>query len=116
MTDGFIVTNGDGQAATMGDGEVHVLNTAKEVAEAVELLSTLDYPPVVYALVPIPQALVSHYIDTRAHQGMTRAGFLHDLALRFLGILEWPDGSGKSSEESAQSLTDLSEPTDTWKE
>ena len=116
MTDGFIVTNGEGQAVTMGDGEVHVLNTAKEVAEAVELLSTLDYPPAVYALVPIPVALVAHYIDARANTGMTRAGFLHDVALRYIGTLPWPDNSGADPSETAQSLADLDGETDTWRE
>lgn len=108
MTDGFIVTNDEGAIS----GDAHVLNTAKEVAEAVHYVPN----PQVYALVPIPQVLVTHYIEARANHGLTRAGFLHDLALRFLGVLEWPDGSGVDPEETAQSLAELDGNPDTWKE
>lgn len=116
MTDGFIVTNGDGTAIGSTDldpeTEVHVFNTAKEVAEALEHSLAVN----VYALVPIPASLVAHYIEARAHHGLTRAGFLHDLALRFIGTLPWPDDSGADPEETAQSLADLDGKQDTWKE
>jgi len=117
MTDGFIVTNGDGQAVPNlnldGENEVHVFNTAKEVAEAIGLV---EGGAQVYALVPIPAALVAHYIDARANTGMTRAGFLHDVALRYLGTLPWPDNSGGDPSETAQSLADLDGEQDTWRE
>lgn len=114
-TDGFIVTNGEGTAIANTNDEdafIHVFNTAKEVEEA----RVMSLTPAVYALVPIPAALVAHYIDARTNTGMTRAGFLHDVALRYLGTLPWPDDSGGDPSETAQSLADLDGEQDTWKE
>ncbi len=114
MTDGFIVTNDEGGVFEI-EGRIGVLNTAKEVQEALALAGEFCTPNV-YALVPIPASLVAHYIEARAHHGLTRAGFLHDLALRFIGTLPWPDDSGADPEETAQSLADLDGEQDTWRE
>ncbi len=117
-TDGFIVTNGEGQALSpyvegqLPEDMVHVLTTFKEVNEAKMGADAT----IVYALIPIPAALVAHYIDARANTGMTRAGFLHDVALRYLGTLPWPDDSGGDPSETAQSLADLDGEQDTWRE
>ncbi len=112
--DGFIVTTGDGTAIANTDDDtafIHVFNTLKEVNEA----RTMVMEPVVYALVAIPVEYVPYIVDNRTH-GMTKAAILHDMALRFIGTLPWPDGSLPDPSETAESLADLDEPTDTWKE
>ena len=110
--DGFIVTNGEGQAIPLDDSmEIHVLTNVKEVMET--RLQAED--TVIYALVAIPIQYVSYIVDNRTH-GMTKAAILKDMALRFIGTLPWPDGSLPDPSETAESLSDLDDPTDTWKE
>ena len=108
--DGFIVTNGEGQALSLGDpteDQVHVLTNVKEVAEArLQAEGTI-----IYALVAIPIQMVPYITENRTH-GTTKAAVLKDLALRFLGTLPWPDGSLPDPEETADTLESL----DTWKE
>ncbi len=112
--DGFIVTNGEGQALTnlnVEDG-VNVLHTVKEVTE---VQAQCEGESIVYALVAIPVQYAHYIVDNRTH-GMTKAAILHDMALRFIGTLPWPDGSLPDPDETAQSLSDLDDPADTWKE
>ncbi len=115
--DGFIVTNANGQALSLyqegalPEDLVDVLTTVKEVAAVQEQCEDT----VVYALVAVPAQYVSYIVDNRTH-GMTKAAILHDMALRFIGTLPWPDGSLPDPSETAQSLADLDEPADTWKE
>ena len=112
--DGFIVTNGEGQALSLGDGTqdpIHVLHTVKEVTEA----QAQSENTVMYALVAIPAQYVPFIIDNRTH-GMTKAAILRDMELRFIGTLPWPDGSLPDPSETAESLADLDEPADTWKD
>ena len=116
--DGFVITNGNGQVLSkpneggLPEDQVDVLTTLRDLQEVQH-----DAPPesTLYALVAIPPEYASYIIENRRN-GLTKAAILHDMALRFIGTLEWPNHQGKDPAETAESLADFDAPADTWKE